>query len=206
MQREWKIRARSHQCNQTGTAFSEGDTVVTAIFWNQDEGDFERRDFSDLGWHQFQNPADPTAPFDELAATSAATSPAPAAVPSDPPFSSWRSIYQPPPPPEDKSGPVAKESAESLLRRMIEEDLPGTENTRYVLALLLERRKQLKQTEAKESELGRMLFYEHVKSGELFLIKDPLLKLDELEPVQEEVAALLGVSGGVPQPQPQPQA
>lgn len=169
MQREWKIRARSHSCHHSEQPFQEGDTVVTVIRWNAGEGDFERLDFSETGWQEH-------APPDEV-------------------FSLWRSTYQPPPPPEDKSGPVARAGAESLLRRMVEEDLPGTENTRYVLALLLERRKVLRQTEAKESEIGRILFYEHAKSGELFLIKDPLLKLDELEPVQDEVAALLGASG-----------
>lgn len=170
MQREWKIRARSHQCHHHGTGFEDGDTVVTVIRWDADEGDFVRLDFSEEGWEQHRQ----------------------AEAGAAPPFSFWRSTYEPPPPPEDKSGPVAKESAEGLLRRMVEDDLPTTENARYVLALLLERRRQLKQTEAKDSEIGRILFYEHVKSGELFLIKDPQLRLDQLEPVQHEVALLIG--------------
>ena len=170
MQREWKIRARSHQCHHHESPFKDGDTVVTVIRWDAGEGDFVRLDFSEDGWQQHQQVVGQ----------------------DEPPFSVWRSTYEPPPPPEDKSGPVAREGAESLLRRMVEDDLPTTENARYVLALLLERRKLLKQAEAKESEVGRILFYEHVKSGELFLIKDPQLRLDQLEPVQEEVALLIG--------------
>jgi len=62
---------------------------------------------------------------------------------------------------------------------------------RDVLALMLERKKQLRQVDAKETEDGPLLIYEHAKSGEVFFIPDPELRLDELEPVQEEVSLLL---------------
>ncbi len=48
---------------------------------------------------------------------------------------------------EEKPEVVEKESAEALLRRLIEEDESHTENTRFILAIMLERKKQLKQIE-----------------------------------------------------------
>jgi hypothetical protein len=42
-----------------------------------------------------------------------------------------------------------------------------------------------------------LLLYEHRKSGEVFIVRDPELRLDEIESVQEEVATLLGFGGPV---------
>ena len=36
-----------------------------------------------------------------------------------------------------------------------------------------------------------MLIYEHAKTGEVFVIPDPQLRLDQIEAVQNEVAAQL---------------
>ena len=38
---------------------------------------------------------------------------------------------------------------------------------------------------------GKVLIYEHAKTGDVFVVPDPQLHLDELEPVQNEVASLL---------------
>ena len=78
---------------------------------------------------------------------------------------------------------VEKENAESLLRRLIEEDEAGTENARYILALMLERKKTLKQTDKRENENMKLLIYEHTVSGEVFIVRDPELKLSETESV-----------------------
>ena len=83
----------------------------------------------------------------------------------------------------------------SLLQHMIEENEPYTENARYILALMLERKRILTPTAVKETEQGRMLFYENRKTGDAFVIRDPQLRLDEVAGVQEEVATLLGFGG-----------
>ena len=36
-----------------------------------------------------------------------------------------------------------------------------------------------------------MLFYEHQKTGEAFIVRDPILKLDEIDTIQEEVSLWL---------------
>ncbi len=107
------------------------------------------------------------------------------------PFSFWRTRYEPPPaaPPE----PLAKENAEELLRRLLAENRQP--NACYVLAAMLERKRVLKPIKtAPAQDGGRVLVYEHAKSGDVFIVPDVQLRLDELESVQTEVAALLTVA------------
>jgi hypothetical protein len=66
---------------------------------------------------------------------------------------------------------------------------------------MLERKKVLKQVDARETKEERLLIYEHAKTGEVFIIPDPRLKLAELEKVQQEVYALLTGSGQKGQPE-----
>lgn len=105
------------------------------------------------------------------------------------PFSFWRTKYEPSPeaPPE----PLAKENAEQLFRRLTNSENPPA-NACYVLAAMLERKKVLKQVKAEQGENGRVLIYEHRDNGDVFLVRDPGLRLDELENVQTEVTDLLG--------------
>jgi len=59
------------------------------------------------------------------------------------------------------------------------------------LAAMLERKRVLKQVKTEESTTGRVLIYEHSATGDVFIVPDPQLRLDELENVQNEVADLL---------------
>jgi hypothetical protein len=103
------------------------------------------------------------------------------------PFSFWKTRYEPPPaaPPET----LAKENAEELLRRLLAEN--HQPNACYVLAVMLERKRVLKQVKAEATDNGRVLIYEHAKNGDVFIVPDVQLRLDELEAVQNEVAHLL---------------
>ena len=80
---------------------------------------------------------------------------------------------------------------------MIQEDRPEHINARYVMAVMLERKRTLKQVDIQENGRERILIYEHAKTGEAFLIGDPRLKLDQLDAVQQEVLGLLGRSSGI---------
>ena len=104
------------------------------------------------------------------------------------PFSFWKARYEPAPaaPPE----PLGKENAEELFRRMVASENPPA-NACYVLAVMLERKRMLKQIKTEDSGNGRVLIYEHVATGDVFIVPDPKLRLDEIENVQNEVAALL---------------
>jgi len=104
------------------------------------------------------------------------------------PFSFWRSRYEPPPAPPAE--PLPKENAEQLFRRLIASKTPP-ENACYVLAAMLERKRILKQIKTEEAANRRVLIYEHGGTGDVFIVQDPRLRLDELETVQNEVAQLL---------------
>jgi hypothetical protein len=86
---------------------------------------------------------------------------------------------------------MPKESVEELLRRLVSEDLPEHLNARYVLAILLERKRTLKQVDFRETAAGKILIYEHAKTGEVFIIPDPRLRLDQLDSVQQQIYSLL---------------
>jgi hypothetical protein len=64
-------------------------------------------------------------------------------------------------------------------------------NACYVLAAMLERKRVLKQIKTEETANRRVLIYEHGGTGDVFIVPDPQLRLDELESVQNEVVQLL---------------
>ena len=161
MSPEWEIKARSRYCARTEEPFTDGEPIYTLLY--RDKGGFRREDVSERAWQEVKM---------EVA-----------------PFSFWKSKYQAPEPPAPEQLP--KESAEELLRKLIAEDRPEQINVRYILAILLERKRTLKQIELRESGEERILIYEHTKTGEVFIIADPRLKLDQLESVQQEVDAMM---------------
>lgn len=159
MNQDWEIRKRSDTCTLTQRPFQDGEFFFTALYR---EGDgFRREDISEEAW---------------------------ASVPEEPrPFSFWRSKFETPPPPPPE--PLAKQDAESILRRLIEENADTSRNARYILALMLERKRLLKPMPSEDDDI---LVYEHAQSGETFLIPNPHLSLDRVPEVQREVSALLG--------------
>jgi len=104
------------------------------------------------------------------------------------PFSFWKSRYEPLP--TKPVEPMPKENAEQLFRRLMASDSPPA-NACYVLAAMLERKRVLKQVKTEETPEGRVLIYEQASTGDVFIVPDPQLRLDELENVQNEVAELL---------------
>ena len=172
MNQDWEIRKRSDVCTLTQRAFREGEFFYTAIFR---EGDgFRREDVAEEAW---------------------------AARPDgEAPLAFWRSKFEMPPPPPPE--PLAKQDAESILRKLIEENSDATKNSRYILALMLERKRILKPMESTDPDV---LVYERAQTGETFLIPNPRLSLAQVPEVQREVSALLGLQLGMEAP-PEAQA
>ena len=159
MNQDWEIRKRSDLCTATQRPFEEGEFFYTALYREADG--FRREDVSEEAW---------------------------AARGEEPrPFSFWRSKFEMPPPPPPE--PLAKQDAESILRRLVEEQAETTRNARYILALMLERKRILKPM---PSEDDSVMVYEHAQTGETFLIPNPHLRLEQVPEVQREVTALLG--------------
>lgn len=104
-------------------------------------------------------------------------------------ISQWKSVYQAPPatPPEA----IQKDTAETLLPKLVQKNDPRFRAASYILAVMLERKRILK-VRGQTTENGRRVFiYEHGKTGDVFTIADPDLQLNQLEEVQREVAYLL---------------
>ena len=70
-------------------------------------------------------------------------------------------------------------------------DNASNANACYVLAVMLERKRVLKQIKADQTEDRPVLIYEHAKTGDVFIVPDVRLRLDEIEHVQYEVSQLL---------------
>lgn len=171
----WHVRSRSRECAATKRAFTDGESIVTALFPDPESSGYLRRDYSLDAWKEL--PAD-----------------------SEKPFSFWKSTFSAPSGAAETQNPVEKISPEELLVRLIEEDEDHTENTRYILAVMLERQKLLRETDNQRTPNGILRVYEHRKTGEVFLVRDPDIPLSQVEAVQNEVFILLENNGRTPQP------
>ncbi|MBI5397773.1 MAG: hypothetical protein HZA91_20940 [Verrucomicrobia bacterium] len=174
---EWDhLQPRSPLCNGCQKAFADKEDYHTILSLSQ-QG-YARQDVCEECWAKGGDPAKRSGAL-----------------------SYWQGTYQIPAPP--KAEALKKEDAESLLRKFIDSKDPGHSNVRYILAVMLERKRTLKQRDIIEREGEKVLVYEHMRTGETFLIPDPRLRLDQLESVQAEVVALLAPP---PAPTPQEQA
>jgi hypothetical protein len=163
MNTDWTIQGRSHQCAATGHPFTEGEHFYTILYY--EKGEYRREDLSE---EAFKSRNENVAPF-----------------------SFWRSKYEPPVPQHVDT--VTKQTAEDLLRKYMDDTDVEHGNARYILALMLERKRILKEREVKRGEDGVLArIYEHGKTGEIFVIPDPELRLDQVAEIQQQVASLLG--------------
>ena len=90
---------------------------------------------------------------------------------------------------------------------MVEEDEEHTENARYILAVMLERQKLLRETDTQEVPSGILRVYEHRKTGDVYIIKDPQIPLSDVDRVQEEVRQLLDPDAKIEEePAPEPES
>ena len=113
-------------------------------------------------------------------------------------LSIWKSLFHAPPPPAAE--PLKKETAETLLRELMETEDPANGNVIFILAVMLERRRMLVERDVQQRDDGvKIRVYEHRKTGESFLIPDPELKLAELTHVQEQVIQRLGGNPAQPE-------
>jgi hypothetical protein len=160
---EWSIQSRADRCAVTGAPFQDGDYFYTLLF--EDGPGLRREDISEAAWNERNE--------------------------NQQPYSFWRSKFEGPPPAPPET--LAKQTAEDLLRRYMGESSEHYAAARYLLAVMLERKKLLKEVETKRTAEGTVTrIYEHTKTGEVFVVPDPQLRLDQIEQVRAEVSVLLG--------------
>lgn len=163
MTQEWTIQSRAEKCAATDEPFQDGEYFYTLLF--DDKDGLRREDLTEAAWKARNDNIQP--------------------------FSFWRSKFEVPPPAAPET--LGKQTAEDLLRRYMQADTAQLAAARYLLAVMLERKKLLKEVESKTTADGQLTrIYEHTKTGEVFVIPDPQLRLDQIEQVQQEVASLLG--------------
>jgi hypothetical protein len=160
---EWNIQSRAHVCEACGQPFADKQPYRTVLF---DEGKELRR--SDICEACAQKGGDLRARAGFI--------------------SQWHGIFEVPPPVTEV---IQKDTAETLLRKLVEQNDPQHAPAAYILAVMLERKRLLKVKEQIRREGRRVFVYEHPKTGDIFTIADPDLHLSQLEAVQRDVAQLL---------------
>src|SRR5712671_6745142 len=172
---DWNIQSRAHACEACQQPFADQQPYHTVL--SDEKEDFRRQDVCAVCWQ---------AQFGDAAARKNFVS-------------HWQGVYEAPPPVVDA---IQKETAETLLRKLIELNDPRNVPAGFILAVMLERKRVLKVKEQIIREGKRTFIYEQPKTGEVFTITDPALRLDQLEEVQRDVAALLEHGFNPPQPTP----
>jgi hypothetical protein len=170
---DWHFQSRAHQCQATGQPFQDGQSFHTVLL-SAKEG-YERLDLCAEAWNTEG-----------------------AAILKRPEYvSHWRGTYHVPPPAPPET--IAKDDAETLLRRLMELQDPVYGPAIYILAAMLERKRVLRAKQQTKDGGRRQTVYEQPKTGDIFVVTDPELQLHQLETVQRDVAHLLEF--GLPQPE-----
>jgi hypothetical protein len=167
---DWNIQSRARACETCGLPFADQQLYHTLLF--DAPPDLRRSDVCGTCWQQSAAGLRDQKEF----------------------ISYWQGIYTAP----VVADPIHKETAETLLRKLIEQNDPRYIPAGYILAVMLERKRVLKVKEQIVHDGKRTFVYEHTKTGDVFTITDPALRLDLLEEVQRDVAALL--EHGLPPP------
>lgn len=163
---DWHIQSRASACEACGKPFADREAFHTLLFDERSEF-LHRSDVCEACWqNQFSEGARERKGF----------------------ISHWQGVYEAPVPVAET---IQKDTAETLLRKLIEQNDPRYAPAGYILAVMLERKRVLKVKEQVVREGKRLFIYEQPKTGDVFTIADPDLRLDQLEAVQRDVAGLL---------------
>jgi hypothetical protein len=163
---EWNIQSRAHVCQECGRTFRHRETLHTLLF--DQRGEYHRLDVCAACWDvQFAQAANHRKGF----------------------VSHWQTVFEVAPPGAPE--PIQKDTAETLLRKLVAQNDPQHAGAVFILAVMLERKRLLRAKDQTVAEGRRVLIYEHPKSGDVFTIPDPDLQLDQLDVVQRDVAQLL---------------
>ncbi|MDG1890351.1 MAG: hypothetical protein P8L18_03480 [Verrucomicrobiota bacterium] len=169
---DWNIQSRSRACHGCERGFEDQQVYHSLLFSRLDA--YLREDVCDACWQsQFADTTGATKGF----------------------ISHWRSHYKLPPPPSPEA--IRKDTAESLLGQLTSRNAPEYAGALYILAVMLERKRVLKVRDQLKEGKRRIFVYEHSKSGDVYTIAEPDLRLEQLEKIQNDVAHLM--ENGLPQ-------
>lgn len=163
---DWKIQSRARACQACAQPFAEKQPYYTLLLDKRNT--LERLDVCAACW-EAKYARDAHARKDFL--------------------SFWQGVYNAPTAAPAEA--IRKESAETLLRKLVQSGNPHYGPACFILAVMLERKRVLRVKAQTTQEGHRQLVYEHPKEGDLFQVTDPNLQLGQLEAVQRQVADLL---------------
>lgn len=163
---DWNIQSRGHACEACERRFADKEKYHTLLV--DHKGELQRVDVCRDCWAaQYEEGAKERKGF----------------------VSYWQGVYEAPPPAPPEA--IQRDTAETLLRKLVEKNDPEFAAASYILAVMLERKRQLRVKETVQRDGVRVFVYEQPKTGDLFSIPDPDLQLDQLDAVQKQVADLL---------------
>ena len=162
---DWNIQSRGHQCHICQKPFEDKTGYHTVLGYENKE--YIRHDICEPCWINASEGATDRKGY----------------------ISHWQGTYEAPPPAPPEA--IQKDNAESLLRKLLKTDDSRWREASYILAVMLERKRVLKVKDQLKDKGERIFIYEISKTGDIFTIPDPNLKMEQLEQVQTEVAALL---------------
>jgi hypothetical protein len=163
---DWKIQSRARACQACARPFVEKQLYYTLLLDKRNI--LERLDVCAACWEaQYADGAHDRKGF----------------------LSFWHGVYNAPTPPPAEA--IRKESAETLLRKLVQSGDPAYGPACFILAVMLERKRILRVKAQATLDGRRQIVYEHPKEGDLFQITDPNLQLQQLEVIQRQVADLL---------------
>ncbi len=164
---DWKIQSRSHACQACSTPFEDKQEYYTLLFDKRHE--LERLDVCPKCWAaQYGSGVHDRKGF----------------------VSFWQGQFTTPVS-TTAPDPIHKESAESLLRKLMEQNEPQYAAACFILAVMLERKRVFKMKAQTTQDGQRQIVYEHIKTGDVFSVVDPNLQLKQLEDVQRQVSTLM---------------
>lgn len=161
---DWNIQSRAHACEACQQPFTDKQSYHTIL--SEEKVELRRQDVCNGCWQERFAGAQELNGF----------------------ISQWQGVYQAPPPVTEA---IQKETAETVLKKLIELNDPRYVPAGFILAVMLERKRVFKVKEQVMRDGKRTLIYEQSKTGEVFTITDPDLHLNQLEEVQRDVAHLL---------------
>lgn len=165
MATDWNIRGRGKTCTLCEKAFEEGNACVSALK-TAENGEWIRVDACGECWHGVAE--------------------------KDAFFSTWRFTFRNRTPSKKTRSPVQRDRVETLFFQLMDEGVPEKQDAAYVLAVMLERNRVLIPRGTRpDAEGGLLRVYEHRVQGDVFVIRDPMLPLDQIGDVQQRVAGLL---------------
>ena len=162
---DWNIQSRAQACQACSQPFLDQQPYHTMLF--DERTGYQRLDVCPACWAaQYSQGATSRKGF----------------------ISHWQGVFEVR---LAKVEPIQKETAESLLRKLVERDDPQFGAACFILAVVLERKRLLKVKDQALRDGRRIFIYEQPGTGDVFTIADPDLRLDQLDGVQREVAQLL---------------